>query len=673
MSPMRRMPAADVRPMSRDKADTLLLMLACVLVLAPQAANQPMWITGTAIALLLWRAWITFRGNRMPPRWVLLPLAAAAMAGVLATFDTFFGRDAGVAMLVLLLIFKLLEMHARRDLFVVVFLSFFMLLTNFFYSQSILTALLTIAAIVLLLGAQLSFQYTAAVPPLRARLRSALFIFALAAPLTIVLFMLFPRIQGPLWGLPKDANAGRSGLSDSMTPGNIAQLALSRNVAFRVKFIDPLPPPAKLYWRGIVLNHFDGRSWTRRVSPNASSPPRLLNAGDKVRYQITQEPASQPWLFALDMPQNAPQLTDQRVTLTSDMQLLAQQPIDERVRYAVTSALDYTLQAEAPRAVLNDNLLLPVGYNQATLRFAAALHSRFPNDTERIKAVLDFFGGKESPFVYTLQPPLLGRNSIDEFLFRTRAGFCEHYAGAFVVLMRAMGIPARVVTGYQGGELNPVDGFLTVRQSDAHAWAEVWLPARGWIRVDPTAAVSPDRIQRSVTNVETGEPILGGLITMNAGRDSLLAAFRYRWDAVNNGWNQWVLNYTPQRQKSLLGSLGFDNIGAHMLLLLAAAAAAVTLAFAGAMLASRRKADPIELAYDQFCRRLARRGMVRLLHEGPRSYRARLSTSSLLSADTISAAQQFLTLLESARYAAPDISVRTSLLLQLKTLLNRIR
>jgi transglutaminase-like putative cysteine protease len=664
---------ARARPMSRDKADTLLLLLACVLALAPQAGHLPTWIICTGITLLLWRSWISFRGNRMPPRWLLLPIAVLAMGGVFASFDTLFGRDAGVAMLALLLMLKLLEMRARRDLFVVVFLSFFLLLTNFFYSQSIATAVLTVAAIIALLTAQLSFQYTGVVPPLRRRLRSALFIFALAAPLTIALFVLFPRIQGPLWGLPKDANAGRSGLSDSMSPGNIAQLALSRDVAFRVKFLDPVPPQSRLYWRGVVLNHFDGRSWTRR--PNAASGmPRSLKAQTSVRYQITQEPGSRPWLFALDMPQGAPQLIDNPVTLTPDRQLVARQPLDERVRYQVTSALDYTLQADAAPDTLHDDLLLPRGYNPITLRFAAALHSRFHSDAERIKAVLDFFGGSEYKFVYTLQPPLLGANSVDEFLFRTRAGFCEHYAGAFVVLMRAMGIPARVVTGYQGGEINPVDGFLTVRQSDAHAWAEVWLPKRGWLRIDPTAAVSPDRIMRNAAGAETREPLLDGLIELNTGRDALLSRLRFRWDAINNGWNQWVLNYTPQRQKNLLRSLGFDNIGWWTLALLTLAAGAVImLAIAIPMLAGRSRRDPIERAYDSLCRRMARHGMAPYPHEGPRSYGRRLRAMASLPADARSAIEQFLHLLETARYARLDQASRTALLPQLKILLNRIR
>ncbi|HWT72045.1 MAG TPA: DUF3488 and transglutaminase-like domain-containing protein [Oxalicibacterium sp.] len=660
------------RPMSRDKADTLLLLLACVLVLAPQASHLPIWITCTGIALLLWRGWITFRGNRLPPRWLLLPIAALSMGGVFVTFDTVFGRDAGVAMLALLLMLKLLEMRARRDLFVVVFLSFFLLLTNFFYSQSIVTAVLTVTAVIVMLSAQLSFQYTGVVPPLRQRLRSALFIFALAAPLTIVLFVLFPRIQGPLWGLPKDANAGRTGLSDSMTPGNIAQLSLSREVAFRVKFLDPLPPQSRLYWRAVVLDRFDGRSWTRQPT-SSNSAPSLLNTRTFVRYQVTQEPGSQAWLFALDMPQGLPQLPDNPVTLTPDMQLVARRAIDERVRYQMTSALDYTLQPDAAPDSLRRDLLLPSGYNPASLRFAAALHSRFSSDTERIRAVLDFFGGKEYNFIYTLQPPLLGRNSVDDFLFRTRAGFCEHYAGAFVVLMRAMGIPARVVTGYQGGQLNPVDGFLTVRQSDAHAWAEVWLPRRGWVRIDPTAAVSPDRIDRNPATAQTSEPILGGLINMDTGRDSLLSRLRFRWDAINNGWNQWVLNYTPQRQKSLLRSLGFDNIGWKTLVLLAAAAgAAIMLAIAVPMLASRGRRDPIERVYESFCKRMARRGMPPHLHEGPRSYGERLASASL-PVDSKHAIEQFLALLETARYAALDHASRAALLPQLKTLLNRIR
>ncbi len=663
------------RPMSRDKADTLLLMLACILVLAPHTAHLPLWITGVNIALLAWRSWITFRGNRMPPRWLLLPIAALAMGGVYLTFNTIFGRDAGVAMLVLLLTFKLLEMRANRDLFVVVFLSFFLILTNFFYSQSIATALMMMAAVIVMLTAQLSFQYTGTMPPFGKRLRTGAMIFALAAPLTIVLFVLFPRIQGPLWGMPGDANAGRSGLSDNMAPGNIAELALSDEVAFRVKFLDPVPSHAKLYWRGIVLAHFDGRTWTRQASRQSRTTQTALMINTPVRYQVTQEAGSRPWLFALDLPQAAPQLPGNPVMLTTDMQLVSQHPIDARVRYDVTSYLGYSLQPAISAGELQDALALPLGYNPMTIRFAAGMHNRFPDDRARIDAVLAFFGSREYNFSYTLAPPLLGRNSADEFLFRTRAGFCEHYASAFVILMRAMGIPARVVTGYQGGEINPVDGFLTVRQSDAHAWAEVWQANLGWIRIDPTAAVAPNRIERNIAVAAPNQSVLGGLFNIDTGRDSLVAKLRFRWDAVNNGWNQWVLNYTPTKQKDLLRTLGFGNINWQtMLLMMFAVCALVMLAIAVPLLRNRSKIDPVDALYAALCKQMARLGYPRRPHEGPRAYSVRLlASASALTPERKRSVKKFLTLYETARYADPASTARSNLLSTLKSLLNRIK
>jgi hypothetical protein len=297
------------RPMSRDKADTLLLLATCLLVLAPHAAHLPAWVILAACALLLWRSWITFRGNRMPPRWLLMGAALLLMGGVYATYKTLLGREAGVAMLALLLTIKLLEMHAKRDLFVVLFLSFFLVLTSFFYSQSIVTALITIAAVIAILTTQLSFQYTGAVPPLKQRLRLGATIMALAAPLTLVLFILFPRIQGPLWGMPSDAQGARSGLSETMAPGNISKLALSDDIAFRVKFSDPPPPKSKLYWRGGVLGSYDGRTWTplqprTRGTRQITVKPR----GNPVHYQVTLEPSGKRWLFALELPQALPRL-----------------------------------------------------------------------------------------------------------------------------------------------------------------------------------------------------------------------------------------------------------------------------------------------------------------------------------------------------------------------------
>lgn len=662
------------RPMSRDKADMLLLLASCALVLLLHVGHLPAWVFPTCAALLLWRGWITFRGNRLPPRWLLLPIALLAASGVFASYHTWFGRDAGVALLALLLTLKLLEMHARRDLFVALFLSFFLILAGYFYSQSIGTALMTIVAVVAILTTQLSFQYTGVMPPLGRRLRLGGLIVLLAMPLMLVLFLLFPRIQGPLWGMPSDAQSGRTGLSDSMAPGNIAQLALSDEIAFRVRFADAVPPKSKLYWRGVVLGDYDGRTWTPPRPRMRPAPIAINTRGTPVRYQVTLEPHGRRWLFALEVPQALPRLPGNPASVTPELQLLSSQAINDRVRYDAVSYVDFDLQPNAPSSVLPQWLALPPGFNPRTLAFAARLRNQSSNNEEIIHAVLRFF--REQEFRYTLEPPPLGRHAVDEFLFATRAGFCEHYSGAFVVLMRAAGIPARVVTGYQGGEINPADGFLTVRQSDAHAWAEVWLERRGWVRVDPTAAVSPDRIEQNLASV-IPRRAFGGLITLDAGRNAWVAQLqrlRQHWEALTNAWNQWVLNYTPEKQRNFFRALGFDHVDWRtMAMVMAAVGAAVMAAILLPLLPRRQKRDPVEALYQALCKRMAQQGYPRAPHEGPRDYAARLTAhDSPLPAARKAAVARFLALYETVRYGAPEKAPLSSLS-QLKTLLAECR
>lgn len=663
------------RPMSRDKADTLLLLASCALVLLPHAGNLPGWIMPICAVLLMWRGWITFRGNRMPPSWLLLPLAVLAMAGVYLTYRKLFGRDAGVAMLALLLTLKLLEMHAKRDLFVVLFLSFFLILTRFFYSQSIGTALMTIVAVIAILTTQLSFQYTGVVPPFKQRLRFGLAILGLAAPLTLVLFLLFPRIQGPLWGLPSDAQSGRSGLSETMAPGNITQLALSDEVAFRVKFNDPAPPKSRLYWRGVVLGDYDGRTWSRlrsRLTPNR--PLEVKLRGAPIRYEVTLEPHNQRWLFALEVPQTLPEVPGNPARISYDMQLLSSRPINERVRYGAISHVDFDMQPNEPAKLLQPWLELPSGLNPHTLEYAAQLRNKSDNHVEMINAVLRLF--REQNFRYTLEPPPLGEHAIDEFLFHTRAGFCEHYAAAFVVLMRALGMPSRVITGYQGGEINPADGFMVVRQSDAHAWAEVWLEGRGWTRVDPTAAVAPNRVEQNLSSVIPRQ-FLGGLVTLDARRIAWVAHWfklRQNWDAVTNAWNQRVLSYNPDKQKDFIKSLGFDHVDWRTMVALMFVLGIAVMAIAILpLILHQKKRDPVDAIYQSLCRKMARLGLPKAIHEGPRGYAARLTAAdSPLPADKKAALARFLELYETVRYGAAD-NTPSSAIPKLKSLLAQCR
>ncbi|WP_332847787.1 transglutaminase TgpA family protein [Massilia sp. S19_KUP03_FR1] len=648
------------RVMSRDKADTLLLLGSTLLVLAPHSLHLPIWVSLLCLTTLAWRALITLGGRRMPSSTLLLPLAGAAMLGVLQTYQTILGKDPGVAMLVMLVAFKMLEMHARRDLFVVVFLCFFLALTNFFYSQSIGMGVMIALGVLALVTTQLTFQYTGSVPPLRRRVRTAASIIGLAAPLALFLFIAFPRIQGPLWGLPSDANSGRTGLSADMTPGKFSSLAQSEAVVFRAHFTDPAPEQAQLYWRAIVLGAFDGRTWTRsreRSRPQTSMPPGLVASGPALRYDVTLEPLSTRWLYVLDLPRRVPELDSNVARMSPEFELSAQAPVDLRLRYDAESSVQYTLQGGAELPDAARWLQLPAGRNPRTLAMGAALAAQ-GDPAQRVNAVLQRF--RSESFVYTLEPPLLGANPVDEFLLQTRAGFCEHYSSAFVVLMRAAGVPARVVTGYQGGDINPVDGFMTVRQSDAHAWAEVWLGARGWVRVDPTAAVAPERIRRSLSSAIPPRPPfgiegLGGLIDFSRDRNGVLAQLRYHLSAVNNGWNQWVLNYTPERQSSVVGALmeGVSNWRS-----LAVLAVSLLLLWGAHKLRVRRRRDPIDALYSALCQRLGQLGHARQPDEGPTAYAARLARANLEPARHIAIAQ-FLRCYSAYRYGpaapAPDL------------------
>lgn len=653
--------------LTRDKADTLLLLASTVLVLAPHAAHLPLWVSLLCGATLAWRALITLRGKRMPPALLLLPVALAAMAGVQFSYDTLLGKDAGVAMLVLLVAFKTLEMHARRDLFVVIFLCFFLVLTNFFYAQGIGAALLMLAAVLLLLATQLSFQFGASVPPLRARLAMAGRMLAFAVPIAIVLFVLFPRIQGPLWSMPGQADGARAGLSDTMAPGQLSNLALSGEPAFRVRFFTPPPVQARLYWRGPVLDFFDGLTWSRGASQASGRDLHLRVDGEPVEYEVTLEPSRARWVFTLEMPDELPEVPGHALRISPQFELTTADPLGSRVRYRASSHLRFALQRGPALDDARRWLLLPYGFNPRALAAGRALR-QLADPMQRVEAVLAQFSAQ--PFQYTLSPPLLGRDTVDEFLYGTRSGFCEHYAGAFVFLMRAAGVPARVVTGYQGGEINPLDGYMTVRQSDAHAWAEVWIAGSGWQRVDPTAAVAPERVRRGLdASVPRPAPFgIEALRAMTPRANAWLLGLRDAVNAANNGWNQWVLNYTPERQRDVVRELRRTLLGWPALALLASAALALLVLW---YLRRRRQTDPVDALYLSLCKRLGQAGLARAPDEGPSSYAARVARASALTPQARAAAQEFLRRYSAWRYAPPRTDPR--LVATLKSLLSQIR
>ncbi len=630
----------------RDRRDTLFLMGAILLAVAPHFVHLPWWTSAGFTVLFVWRFGLVMSGRWLPRDSVRWVAAIACAAAVFANYGTLLGRDAGVALLVLFLGLKLMEMRVRRDLFVVIFLCFFLLLTAFFYSQTMVTAVLTLLAVLGLLTTMLTMQFGHREVSISTRFRVTGGLFLQALPIAALFFVLFPRVDGPLWGLPEDAHSSRTGLSESMSPGQIAELSQSDEVAFRALFEGGLPEQARMYWRGPVFGRFDGLEWKALTRPIAPLPLPSIQ-GDPAstqRYTVTLEPNNRPWLFALEAPLRVDELPAGGALLMPDMLLLARERVNTRLRYRLESTTEYRFGMNETPHSLRNWLELPAGFNPRTLELAASWREQRQSPAQLVDRALRMF--HDEPFRYTMKPPLLGRNTVDDFLFGTQAGFCEHYASAFVVLMRALDIPARVVTGYQGGELNPVDGFWLVRQADAHAWTEVWLQGQGWIRVDPTAAVAPERIERGSGAIRRAER------AERMGLDlPMLEGLRFNLDALSNAWNQWVLSYDHGRQLRLLAGLGLALDGWQDLVGLLAAGLALLLgAVALLTLHPRRPKDPVERCYAEFCERMAAAGVVRAPHETPHQVLAR--AEPMLEAPQMTRARRFVALYNTLRYGA---------------------
>ena len=601
----------------------------------PQAPHLPLWIAAFGLALVGLRFALMRRDRQRPdappariPSWTLVLFAIASALAVRASYGYLLGRDPSVAFLFILVGIKFLETRTVRDGTLLVALASFLLVTPFFRSQSPFAALATLPAL-LVLGATLDALARkpgtpAARSPAAALKRTGLMILQ-GIPIAALLFVLFPRIGAPLWGVPADAGA-RTGLSDTMAPGTISELSLSDAVAFRVDFDGLLPPPAQRYWRGPVLTRFDGREWSAFPRPGAGVLTPWRAGG--ITYSVTLEPHGKPWLFALDLPASLPRpaaddagspTAAAYAMLTRDQQLIARAPVTQVIQYEQLSVL-----RDAYPAVDDDDgrdaLRLPPRSNPRTVAFARELRARYPGDRQLVAAALAWF--RDEAFVYTLTPPLLDRDPVDGFLFDTRRGFCEHYAGAFAVMMRAAGIPARVVTGYQGGEINPRGGYLIVRQSDAHAWTEVLVDG-AWRRIDPTAAVAPSRIEIGLSRTVAADEPVPLFARLDAG---WLKDLQLTFDSVNHAWRRDVVGFNRDRQRELWRDLSLDRYAGWQL---AAIAGALALGWAGITLAltgvARTRRERSQALWNEACARLERAGLPRMPHEGPIAYAARAS------------------------------------------------
>ncbi|MBL8398895.1 MAG: DUF3488 domain-containing transglutaminase family protein [Candidatus Accumulibacter sp.] len=591
------------------------LLAAALGTVAPHMAHLPGWLTFLVGVILVWRGWLWQRRRSLPRRGWLVLLVVGSLAAITWQFRTLFGKDAGVALLVVFMALKLLEMASRRDAVVVVILGYFLLLTHYFYSQSVVTGL-WLLTMVTCLTATLLRLYGGGQPPL-SLVRQAGWMLAQAMPLMLILYLLFPRVTGPLWGLPQDAYTGVSGLADHLAPGSISRLIQSGAIAFRSHFADDRPQQADLYWRGPVFDSFDGQTWRAHARPSTvtDQPPQIESYGKTYAYSTLLEAHNQRWLLALDLPTVLPVAS----RLMPTLEVLATDPVRLRNRFSFVSTTNFRVNRVETPAILDESLVLPPTVNPRTRALAAEWRSRSPGKI--VEAALALF--RQENFRYTLQPPLLGGDGIDQFLFDTRQGFCEHYASAFVFLMRAAGVPSRVVAGYQGGEINPVDGYLTVRQSDAHAWAEVWIEGQGWLRIDPTAAVAPSRVEQGIVAALPAAEPLPVLVRIDT---DWLRDWRNRWEAANSTWNLWVLGYNPQRQREVLSRLGWpDADWRAMSGALAVLCVVVLGVVAWLTRPATQRPDPAQRAWRRFCNELQRRGVRRSEWEGPLAFAERVA------------------------------------------------
>jgi transglutaminase-like putative cysteine protease/Flp pilus assembly protein protease CpaA len=631
------------------------LLLAFAGVILIHSTHLPNWITLAALVSAIWRVQ-RYRGVwPTPSRWVKLSLLAMCLAGLFLEYGShLIGLEPMVALLVSAYALKLLEMEHRRDALLVVFLAFFIAAVQALFDQSIGNAIYILGCILLVIAAlvglhqgddqssQAQATKPRALPKLQAlrSLKKGLVILLQAIPLMVLLFIIMPRL-GSLWAVPIQSHSAKTGVTDTMRPGDYSRLGRSADLAFRVSFDGQIPRQHQLYWRGLVLSNFDGRQWSRSKH-GAFDPEGLVEGsplqwfgkptqpwdslikrlGQPTRYSVVMEPSQQPWLYSLPTP--VPQNTD--IALTRDFRLISSEPITTKKQYEVDSWLDYKIETDP----LSDfrraaELYIPKGFNPRTVELAQRWRREISNDKALVRKVLGLYNEK---FVYTLQPPLLGKHSVDEFLFDAQRGFCEHFSSSFVFFMRAAGVPARVVAGYQGGERHP-DNYLLVRQYDAHVWAEVWIAGKGWIRVDPTAAVAPERIEANLEEaLGDNEGFLADspLSLIRFRHINWLNNFRLKLDSLNYSWARWVLGYDSIQKELLKNWLGaYNPMRIALALLIAGGGLLGLLALWQLRQRFSSKHDELDRVFLHLCQTLEKAGIPRETGEGPRAYAQRVA------------------------------------------------
>ncbi len=637
----------------------LWMLISVVTALALHAGHLPLWLLGAAALTVLWQIQVYRGAWQHPARFIKVLLTLLCFGGVLSSYGRLLGLEPMVALLVSGFLLKLLEIHHRRDALVLIYLAYFIVIIQCLFEQGIVTGFVVVFGVMIvtaaLAGLYQNNQNTQNKQTNRSGklgtwfrpFRSSAVIIVQSLPLMLVLFIVMPRI-GALWAVPKEQGSGVVGVSDSMSPGDFSDLGGSSKVAFRVEFEGDIPAQSTLYWRGLVFSDFNGRRWSQSGSWGYQDGSLLqwygekpepwdrqaTRRGDALSYKVTLEATNSPWLFALATPKP----TSQDVALTRDFRLFSKRPLSSKTQYRVNSWLDYDLETGGLSSWRRKiELALPEGFNPKTRAIAEQWRQESPDPVALLNRLLKLYN-KE--FIYTLKPPLLGKHTVDEFLWETKRGFCEFYASSFVFFARAAGIPARVVVGYQGGERHPSEDYLLVHQYDAHAWAEVWLEGRGWIRVDPTAAVAPERIEMSFADLfgENEDFLAESLLSLERYRHiNWLNNLRLRLDALDYAWAKWVLGYENVQTDLLTGILGrLDPLRVGLFLLAAGALAMLPVAIMSLLGREKKYRDELDKFFIQFCQRMERAGIARRPGEGPRDFAARIESLRPDLADQVS-------------------------------------
>lgn len=604
--------------LSENQRSLVFLLLSIGLITLPHINHVSLPIFIGFSILLCWRLLAIWKTQYLPGKLICLFLTICGLALLYNQQQSILGLDAGTSIFVLALGLKLMEIREQKDIYFIVFLAFIVASTQFLYQQSILMAVYILLVCCLLLATLVTIN-SQNITPWKA-VKKSLMIVIQALPISIIVFVFFPRIEPPKWMLFYQPNNATSGLSDSLEPGSISRLGLSDELVFRVKFAGQLPPFNQRYWRGPVFSKTDGKRWTQTSVRNLPLNQKVHFSGSRYQYTLMMEPQVEKWVFALDMASSIPQQLKQNALY----QLIDIESQGKRAEYNIHSYTHYNTGVISGYD-LKENVQLPSGPSEKINQLVEQLHGFDASAEIFIQALLNHF--RNENFYYTLKPPLMGEQPIDTFLFNSRYGFCSHYATAFVYLMRVAGIPARVVAGYQGGELNKVGGFLEIKQANAHAWVEVWLENKGWTRFDPTAAIAPERIEQDV-NIDL--QISTGLVNftrfnVESGKLFLwMKNARQAWSSIDYSWQRWVINYNGDSQFTFLSSLGLGSIKAQTYWFIGIITL-LTFLIAWFLLKTKKVRVEKELQiYHVFCKKLAKAGFNKNRGESALSFSLRV-------------------------------------------------